>query len=45
VTKSSGPTLPALCETARGRNRVDKRRCTVRFDSSWPLLASEAHHR
>ena len=29
VTKSSGPTLPALCETARGRNWVDKHRGAV----------------
>lgn len=38
------PTLPALCETARGCNRVDKHRRAVWFDFSWALLASAAHH-
>jgi hypothetical protein len=29
ISESPGPTLPALCETARGRNWVDKHRGAV----------------
>ena len=39
------PTLPALCETARGHNWVDKHRDIVCDRSSRPLLAPEAYHR
>src|SRR5262249_40754643 len=39
------PALPALYETAHGRDRVDEHRGAVWFDSSWPPLASEAQLR
>jgi len=39
------PPLPALCETARERDRVDEHRGAVWSDSSWPPLASEARAR